>query len=60
MTNEIMSAVLSLFLTGGGDDAVLKVTAVDDAEQDKAVSFIRIETVMDIEIGDKETVLPGS
>ena len=26
-----MSAVLSLFLTGGGDDAVLKVTAVDDA-----------------------------
>ena len=31
MTNEIMSAILSLCLTGGGENALLKVTAVDDA-----------------------------
>ena len=31
MTNEIMNAVLSLFLTGGGENALMKVTAVDDA-----------------------------
>ena len=36
MTNEIMNAVLSLFLTGGGENALMKVTAVDDAEKDSS------------------------
>lgn len=31
MTNEIMSAIFSLCLTGGGENALLNVTAVDDA-----------------------------